>query len=114
MGIKYLADRFSGGLMDYYKPLELLKKCTPGHRRKVSISHGYFDEVVPIKEADRAINILGGMPDCYEMTVFTPPQDCDGVRHGAIMLQYPDHMRKKLCRFWGYVFEEYNNSCGLD
>eukprot|EP00929_Paragymnodinium_shiwhaense_P118571 TRINITY_DN90485_c0_g1_i1.p1 TRINITY_DN90485_c0_g1~~TRINITY_DN90485_c0_g1_i1.p1 ORF type:complete len:477 (-),score=51.28 TRINITY_DN90485_c0_g1_i1:150-1580(-) len=111
---KFFAHRFSGGTVDYYDPLELLKNCSSEKRRKVAISQGSLDNVYSIAEANSAIDVVGGLPNCYEVDVFLPPEDCDGVRHRTEAFQYPDHTRKKLCRFWSYVFKEYNNTCGLD
>eukprot|EP00929_Paragymnodinium_shiwhaense_P101232 TRINITY_DN64175_c0_g1_i1.p1 TRINITY_DN64175_c0_g1~~TRINITY_DN64175_c0_g1_i1.p1 ORF type:complete len:453 (+),score=62.57 TRINITY_DN64175_c0_g1_i1:74-1432(+) len=99
--------------LDYYKPLEMLKNCSTEVRRKIGISHSSLDDLYPVEEANTAVDVLTGLPSCYEVDVFIPPANCDGVTHRTATLQYPDDMRNKLCRFWNYVFGDYDNHCDL-
>eukprot|EP00931_Biecheleriopsis_adriatica_P043710 TRINITY_DN24976_c0_g1_i1.p1 TRINITY_DN24976_c0_g1~~TRINITY_DN24976_c0_g1_i1.p1 ORF type:complete len:575 (+),score=99.70 TRINITY_DN24976_c0_g1_i1:20-1744(+) len=97
--------------VDEMKPLELLANCT-GPQRKLMLSQGQMDKVVPVSETMEAALYLSSLTDCYEVKIFTPPSTCDGDTHHTFMWQFPDTGRHELCSFWSGVFGRDVSLCG--
>jgi len=106
------AKHFSGGRVDYYNPLQLLVNCT-GPARGVAISQGLFDSVVPLQEGEKAIATFGGLPSCYDLTAYTPPEYCNKATHHQEMWEFPDDTRGVMCDFWSKTFGQSNKTCAL-
>eukprot|EP00440_Ansanella_granifera_P006292 gb/GFBE01006822.1/.p1 GENE.gb/GFBE01006822.1/~~gb/GFBE01006822.1/.p1 ORF type:complete len:488 (+),score=58.24 gb/GFBE01006822.1/:1-1464(+) len=109
------ASYFAGGRLDTVDPLEVLAECRfPKVQRQVAISQSAIDDVVPIKYAQQAVAVLSGLPDCYKVMVYTPPEFCNGARHHQEMWEFPDDMRAKLCHFWSGTFNQDRALCRLE
>ena len=67
--------------VDNYDPLALMSNCTVGSRRQVMIAHSSLDQTVPVAYAGEAVKVLSGLPGCYEVSSFTPPEFCNGETH---------------------------------
>lgn len=104
------AKWFAETPLDYYKPMELLANCS-GPARHVAVAQGMFDSDVPIKEGQRAITLLGGLPQCYDLTAYTPPEYCNTFTHHQEMWEFPDDMRKIMCKFWSSTFGTSEELC---
>ena len=110
----FWAKIFTGNRVDVLKPLVLLHNCTPGNVRNVLIAQSTLDAVVPIKYAGIAISTLSGLPSCYSVRTFTPPQYCNGATHHQEMWEFPDDTRRKLCDFWSSTFKQDAALCNLE
>jgi len=109
----WAAQHFSGLELDRYLPLNLLRNCT-GPPRRVAISQGMLDMMVPIDEGNTAVDFLSGLVECYRVTPYTPPAVCDGDSHHSFMWEFPDSARRKLCSFWSAAFGRNTSVCGLE
>jgi len=106
------ASYWSGVPIDLSKPYQGFINCSRP-RRHIAIAHGVFDDQVPIQDSNFAINLVSSLPHCYDVTVYTPPNDCNGYTHHTEFLAYPDESREKLCEFWSKTFNQDTERCGL-
>lgn len=109
------ANHWSGIPVDYYNPMEMLARCEPtGVPRHVLVSQSSIDNVVPTMYGKEMIMLLGGLPGCYTLETYTPPESCAGYNHHAEMNQYPETSRVFLCKFFSATFNQSTATCGLD
>merc|ERR1711933_642331 len=103
---------FAGGRVDYFNPLKLLLDCK-APARQVAVSQGMFDATVPIAQGEGAIATLAGLPLCYEVTVYTPPEYCNKGTHHQEMWEFADDARDIMCDFWSKTFGQSKATCNL-
>lgn len=106
------AQYFSENKVDNYDPIKLLSQQCP-KQRAVMISQSSLDNIVPVSESQDATTILSGMPDCYDVHTYTPPEYCNGERHHQEMWEFPDNTRSELCLFWSRAFQQEEALCRL-
>lgn len=106
------AQYFSGYKVDRFDPIKLLSLQCP-KLRHVMVSQSSIDDVVPISETQYAALVLSGMPDCYQVVSYTPPEYCNGAKHHQEMWEFPDDTRFELCEFWSRSFQREKSFCQL-
>lgn len=105
---------FSGSTpVDYYYPYGLLMNCSGRPKRDIAIVHSPLDKSVPYDLSNRAIQMVAGQKDCYDLTVWTPPERCNGAAHHVEDQQFPEQSRKQLCKFWTKTFSKPESFCRL-
>lgn len=105
-GAKYFAQT----PLDYYMPMPMLANCSRP-QRGTALSQGLYDSDVPIGETSRLALLLAGLPECYSVTMYTPPEYCNTFTHHQEMWEFPDDTRKVLCEFWSRWLDLPESTC---
>lgn len=87
----------------------------PSTERKVAVVTSSLDKFVPIDQYNSLIDFYKEHAEQYKVLLaWAPPADCNGNPHCSEEYDFEHVYRKKLCNFWGEVFDLKERTCGLD